>query len=327
MTRKTKLFTVALSLALVLSILSVQIYAETNEHYETEPAEYLQYDYASKTITTYQPSSYASSDQTWDLFSPMETNQMRAALLDSANVQSMNDNVASPADIIGEDTRYFTPPSGVPYSSVAFIRRHYRKTVDGVQVGYFSAGTGFLVSDKVLLTAAHCIVPDEEPAGYELLEIRIYFDLDITAPDYQNSSLSGYSYIHPQRWTWSTNWHNEEINERYDYCVIELTQAVDRPYYFNCVQSSNTTNQSVYVSGYPTDHKIHQMTSYGQLSYADYYVCRYNNDTVNMMSGSPVYNTNCVAIHVRGPDTGYNEGILFTPYLYNLICSKISDNQ
>ena len=327
MKHKTRLLLiVVLSVALLLSTLSVQIYAESNEYDEIEPTEYLQYDYENKTITTYQPSSYASSNQTWDLFSPTETNRMREAYLDSSNIQSMDDSMASPTSIIGEDTRYFTPPSGVPYSSVAFIRRHYKQTVDGVQVGYYSAGTGFLVSNKVLLTAAHCIVPAEIPDGYELLEIRIYFDLDITAPDFQNSSLSGYSYIHPQRWTWSTNWHNDEINEKYDYCVIELTQAVGRPYYFNCVQSSNTSAQSVYVSGYPTDHKIHQMTSYGQLSYADYYVCRYDNDTINMMSGSPVYNTNCVAIHVRGHGS-YNAGILFTHYLYNLICSKITDNQ
>lgn len=326
MKHKTRLLTVVLAAALVFSTLGVQIYAESNEPYETKSAEYLQYDYAGKTITKYQPSSYASSNQTWDLFSQVETNQMREAFLDSANIQSKNDDVVSPASIIGEDTRYFTPPDGVPYSSVAFIRRHYRETVDGVQLGYYSAGTGFLVSDKVLLTAAHCIVPAKKSNGYELLEIRIYFDLDITAPDFQNSSLSGHSYIHPQKWTWSSNWHDDEINKKYDYCVIELTQAVDRPYYFNCVQTSNTSNQYVYVSGYPTDHKIHQMTSYGQLSYADYYVCRYSNDTTSMMSGSPVYNNNCVAIHVRGA-TGYNEGILFTPYLYNLICSKITDNQ
>ena len=64
MKHKTRLLIVVLSVALVLSTLSVQIYAESNEYDEIEPTEYLQYDYASKTITTYQPSSYASSNQT-----------------------------------------------------------------------------------------------------------------------------------------------------------------------------------------------------------------------------------------------------------------------
>lgn len=54
MKHKTRLLLiVVLSVALLLSTLSVQIYAESNEYDEIGPTEYLQYDYENKTITTY----------------------------------------------------------------------------------------------------------------------------------------------------------------------------------------------------------------------------------------------------------------------------------
>lgn len=326
MKNKIHILTYVLSVVLVLVAVSTNVHAEPFSEQFEEPSNHLQYNYYTKEITTYEVANINKTTQTWDLFSPSVVDKMTMALNNDVLTKMRSDNTISPASIIGnEDTRFFTPPTSAPYSSVAFIRKNYKELVDGELVRFYTTGTGFLVSDKVLLTAAHCIIPDVSPEGYELIEIRIYFDLDITAPDFQNDSLNGYPYIHPQRWTWSTNWHGSQ-GWNYDYCVIELTQAVDRPFYFNCIQSSNITNQAVYVSGYPSDHLIHQMTSYGNILQSDYYVCDYSNDTYPQMSGSPVYNTNCVAIHVRGGGDS-NSGILFTPGLYNLICSKILDNQ
>lgn len=282
----------------------------------TENYEFYEYDYNTREVSTYTVSAVNSVQSTWELFSDAEVSDM------SAFVESGSD-IVMPKTIIGDhDTRIPTPPSnGAPYSSVVFILTTYDSDGDGIADEAYR-GTGFLVSSKVVVTAAHVIHED----GMELVEMRIYTDVHSTSED-PSVALADATYYYPARWTWSTNWSDTTIRKNYDYCVIELFTPQIRPYYFNCVMSSNAdTPQNVYVSGYPGNMGYQQVQSYGQLTYTDYYVCHFTNDATRGMSGGPIYRTDCIGIVTR-QEPNYNEGNLFTPYIYNLICSKIADNQ
>lgn len=279
---------------------------------------FIQYDTETKEYSYYYPSEYECS-QTWDLFSDEKVEQMLSSL-NSFNQASGNEYI-SPRTIIGdEDTRIYTSPSSSPYCSVVVLKSYWDTDGDGIADDKPTTGTGFLVSGKILVTAAHCVV-SKTATGGSLVELRIY-------PDVFTSNINNCSYVHPRSWTWSTNWHNTSIGYKYDYCVVELWDDITRPFYFNCVQSSNlATPKFIYISGYPGDHLYYQMTSAGIINSSDYYNCWYDNDTVGGMSGSPIYNNGtCFGIHTNGisPLNPYNRGVLFTPYLYNLICSKIA---
>lgn len=314
MKRKYQIFILLLCISCAMIPINSSSTEINNEKIFTPSYDYLQCDYDTREITEYHAPISNSINETWELFDAQTVSNMR----EIASSISNDDSPTSPTTIIGEDNRFFSPPISVPYSSVACLVATFDNNGDGY-VDTISYGTGFLVSKNVLITAAHCLIP-RDLSSSTLIELKIYFDLY----DY---TLNGHSFEHPRRWTWSPNWHTDDIAWQYDYCVVELHNNISRPYYFNCVQSSNaSTPQNIYASGYPGDHKHYQMTSYGQLTKTSFYSCNFNNDIVGGMSGGPLYSTNCIGIITYESST-FNQGNLFTPYLYNLICSKISDNQ
>ncbi len=314
---KYQVLILLLCISCAISCTMIQINSSStgkSENSIKQSYEHLQCDYETREITKYHAPVLNSVNETWELFDAQTVSNMQ----EIAASFSYGDPRVSPTTIIGEDNRFFSPPISAPYSSIAFLAASFDNNGDGY-ADVTSYGTGFLVSKNVLITAAHCMIP-RDPSSSTLIELKIFFDLN----DY---NFSGHSFEHPRRWTWSTNWHNEEIAWQYDYCVVELHNNISRPYYFNCIQSSNaSTPQNIYASGYPGDHHFYQMTSYGQLTSTLYYSCNFNNDVVGGMSGGPLYGANCIGIITYESRT-FNQGNLFTPDLYNLICSKISDNQ
>ncbi|MBR4587141.1 MAG: trypsin-like peptidase domain-containing protein [Lachnospiraceae bacterium] len=289
--------------------------ANESNYLMDEQYHYLRYDSETGEMGDYSCSINNDISQTWDLFDSELVKQMQ-------NDLAMNECFrAKPGmrSILGEDNRFFSPPTSSPYSSVVYLRAFFDTDNDGIS-DIIKEGSGFLVSKKVMVTAAHCMIP-QDTSSENLLELRIYLNLD-------SSTLIGKTYVHPKTWTWSTNWHNPSLSWKYDYCVVELWDDVTKPFYFNCVGSSNAyTPQYVNVSGYPGDHSYYQMSCFGQMTYTDYYTCEFNNDIIGGMSGGPIYNiNNCLGIITYESST-YNQGNLFTSYLYNLICSIISDNE
>ena len=252
--------------------------------------------------------------RTWDLLDETSVSQMEA-LIENYDIFDNNQS-ASTYGIVGEDTREFTSPTTAPYCSVALIIA----TMEDGGTSTTVMGTAFLVSPNVLVSAAHCAIPKNLDDSFQ--EMKIYFDV------HQESNLSGQTYVEPRRISYSPNWHDTSVNSNYDYCIIELEENISRPFYFNCVMSSNiSTPQTVSISGYPGDHKFYQMTSQGELFNSNEFLCTYYNDTYGGMSGSPIYNAStCIGIHTRRNGDSYNIGNLFTADIYNLICETIAEN-
>lgn len=318
---KKKLLVLIVVMCFVVSTFSTNVFtaeniSESNSEYFYD---YIEYDYETQKTTRYSVPATNSIqvNETWDLFDSQAVDSMKQIAKDT--IGGANSNLSR--TIIGEDQRFLSSPTDAPYSSVALLIATYDTDNNGT-VDDSSCGTGFLVSKNVLVTAAHCVVPKEDIDTTKLVELKIYFGVH-----QYGASLTGLSYEHPKKWTWTTNWHGSD-GWMYDYCVIELHNDITRPYYFNCISSSNAaTPQSIYASGYPGDFQYYQMTSFGQLTETAYNWCHYDNDMVPGMSGGPLYtSTNCIGIITYQADT-FNQGNLFTPSLYNLICSKIVDNQ
>lgn len=313
---KKKVLTFVVACALILTVTSINICALIPENENTNSEySYLQCDYETREISTYRAPVENSVTETWNLMDASTVQSMKQLTETFFNENAQN----SSRTILGDDDRYVSLPEVAPYCSVAVLISRFDTDGDGV-VDFTARGTGFLVSKNVLVTAAHCVVPKDMSTS-KLMELRIYFDVF-------SDSLSGYSYEHPKKWAWTQNWHDSTTGWMYDYCVVELHNDISRPYYFNCVSSSNiATPQTVYATGYPGDKQYYQMTSRGQLTESAYNYCHFNNDIMPGMSGGPLYYGNsCFGIITYSSDT-FNQGNLITPYLYNLICSKISDNQ
>lgn len=299
--------------------MSTNVFATYTSNNSIHPGEetFAEYD-VSTGETTYFSISKSSNGTTctWDYFSETKIQQMQNSLMNFARVNDLNTRA-----IIGTDDRYYTPPTNAPYCAVVYLRAYYDTNGDGIADGLPHPGTGFLVSDKVMVTAAHCMIPRDSST---LVELRIYVGLDAETPEEFQQCL----YIHPRSWTYNTNWlSTENYYTDYDYCVVKLWDSQELSYYFNCAVSSNiSTPLNIHVSGYRgNDPEWYLRTGDGSLSYSDYYICHYDNDTGAGVSGGPVYtNSYCIGIHTKTYGT-YNGGNLITQVLYNLICSAIAD--
>lgn len=190
---------------LILSLLIMVIPANHAEAIESDfieieqSPEFLQCEYDTKEITNYVPSIQNEVvESTWDLFPEHQVYEMSSAM----TTQSTNSS-ASTRDIIGGNDFFDAHPISAPYSSVAYLRAYFDSNGDGV-TDYVMSTTGFLVSEKVLVTSAQGVVPRDKSTT-TLIELRIYFGMD-------SDSLSGGTYLHPRRWTWSAAWHDSSIS-------------------------------------------------------------------------------------------------------------------
>ena len=317
MKKRIVLSLIALSIILMTTPLSTSAIPVLEDDANNNESPFLQCDYMTREVTNYAVPDPNGIDATWELFSDSDIALMKSSF-NSSTTSTVYGDIMTPQDIIGNDDLFYAPPISAPYSSVAYLRATFDTNGDGA-ADYIMNTTGFLVSKNVLVTSAQGVVP-RDTSTTVLIELRIYFGLD-------DSTLNGASYYHPRRWTWSTAWHDSSISWKYDYCVIELWEDIVRPYYFNCVKSSNAaTQQNIYISGYPANDRYHQKASHGQITSSTYYNCDFNNDMLSGMHGAPIYNNNCIGIATYR-STSFNMGNLFTEHIFNLICSKISENQ
>lgn len=195
--------------------------------------------------------------------------------------------------------------------------------------GVKSYGTGFMVSQYVMLTCAHVVWGDD------VYEIKVY--------PYNNeviTSLDDETYYHPSSWVVTTNYtnavsaNNTELAAHYDWCYLTLSYPIgaDTGYYLFSSIADNTSNISVSLTGYPGNNDVipnfqryAQYMSQGSLSVINDQRVTHSCSTLSGESGAPVYisGNTVVAIHTGGGIANY--GVRITSTLYNLLVNKINE--
>lgn len=306
-------------LAMMLSISIAAVFA--SEDCDEDQYAYLEYDFDSKEFSTHYETK-SDSSETWRFFTERQVAQMSTKSQVEAN--------SLPSSFVT------TPPvAGTPASAVVYVLAYYDTDDDGI-IDHTSGGSGFLVSDRVVVTSAHCFLPlenyDTEKiiSGATLMSTEIHYN--------QHSATLNSPRVSAKKQYWSYGYTSEilDVRSRYDYCVIELSESVNREFYFNCIPAEDVElNISVRLTGYP---KYYLESTNGKtLEFLD--GLRYNLGHTNLsasgMSGGPVYTTynNCIGVH-RGTYGYYsNSGsensisVLFHSQFYSLICGRITANK
>lgn len=250
--------------------------------------------------------------------------------------ESMTDSVGgsgevSPDKIItGSPWNRVTNVRDLPYCKNTLILGCW-KTDAGM---YYTISTGFMVGQKVMVTAGH-VFWDEEEKMYPH-EIRIFTRFDKNMTNFRQI-LNETDYYHPQRWVLSSNFATTSgaSDKEFDWCYVTLFTAIGKTITGTYGMSSYDVpkNKEIILSGYPGDHvnypgeMFHQYKSSGVMNKLTEYTVKHTCSAREGMSGSALSSVNYVAwgIHTASMNNkNLNVGVRFAPYLYELISNKIS---
>lgn len=189
----------------------------------------------------------------------------------------------APKGIIGNDDRF------VDYSNSGVVKLSYTKN------GNPYLGTGFIVDDNLILTAAHCMYN----ATYNYVATNVTYTL-YNANGTVNAIHNAASYHVPSNYinSVSGNWDyalivvNEDLS---DYRTIDLGIARDKlkSNITSSIYLNYASKLGIYVTGFALDNNsnITKYTGIGNLAspYLDDKSIFYNTDTDGGESGGPVY--------------------------------------
>lgn len=229
--------------------------------------------------------------------------------------------------IIGDDNRIqVITPTAFPYSAVALF-----ETIE-YNCGCSTNGSGFMVSEKCLLTAAHCLYCSKHKSNVKSVYIKFGYngttesclkELEVTD---DNASF----YINP-------NYTGTQNN--YDYGYILFDQKIGNETGWFALSAENTSTLqnglSITVAGYAksslsgTTGTILLRKCAGTTRLPTSYRVSYDADTIPENSGCPVYYTSssdafAVAIHTLGTSstTLYNSGVRITNSMINTLSTQ-----
>lgn len=261
-------------------------------------------------------------------FEPTEPDWMKSD--ESMNGSSGESGEASPDKII----------SGSPWTRVTNVRENpYCKNTlilgcwESDEGMYYTIATGFMVGQKVMVTAGHVFWDPEAKTGPH--EIRIFTKFDKNMTNY-TQLLNETDYYHPQRWVLSSNFQTTkgDSDQEYDWCYVTLFTAIGKSTgTYGMSSYSVPKDKEIIISGYPGDHvnypseMFHQYKSSGVMNKLTDYTVKHTCSTREGLSGAALSSVNYVAwgIHTGSmTNKNLNVGVRFAPYLYELISNKVS---
>lgn len=216
----------------------------------------------------------------------------------------INNNIDE--SVIGPDDRKIVKDiKKFPNRSIVFIKSYY----DDIN---YSSGTGFIIDDNAVLTAAHVITSD-----FKDIEIK---KITISAGYKEEKETLGSArviktYVKPE-------WKNFR-NPLFDLALLILDKPLGKELGKLKLSDKAKLGEFVSTSGYPGQNKNNvqniragnQYYSSGEIEYITKNKLYYNLDTEPGQSGSPVFNdkNDVIAIHTNGFNKNsslkYNSGI------------------
>lgn len=225
---------------------------------------------------------------------------------------SKDEGVPSTRSIIGTDDRnVITNTKKAPYKFIGKLVIEYS---DGKSFG----GTGFLVGNSSLVTAAHCVY-DASHGGYPK-KVTFYPGKTGSSNPYGSTTAKA---IHvPAKYI------SNGYNYLYDYAVVELKQAIGKStgYFDNFIGFFQPDN-AAYVGNTGIITGYNGTTLYKAKGNTKVYVkekkITYPIDTDSGQSGAPIYSNNngqfaVYGIHILG-GKDYNTGRYISDEVANLI--------
>lgn len=204
--------------------------------------------------------------------------------------------------IIGDDDRTEVFELEYPYNCVCLL---LIKRPDD-RIGY---GTGFLISERCIITAGHCVFAD----GNWAKEIRVIPGAKGEGEPYGSETSQVFKSV--KGWT-------VDENSNFDHGAIilgtnNIAEEVGGYFGFKLLEDEKNAE----VTGYPKDKRMTQWKSAGTIVKRTKYRIYYDIDTLEGNSGSPIYIRNgktrkVVGIHTDGSNP--NHAIRIRPELIEL---------
>lgn len=250
-----------------------------------------------------------------------ESNTLLVEKLDGNQVKNENINNLDESIIGPDDRKLVKDINKFPNKSIVFIKSYY----DDIN---YSSGTGFIIDDNAVLTAAHVITSD-----FKDIEIK---KIIISAGYKEEKETLGSArviktYVKPE-------WKNFR-NPLFDMALLILDKPLGKELGKLKLSDKVKLGEFVSTSGYPGQNKNNvqniragnQYYSSGEIVYITKNKLYYNSDTEPGQSGSPVFNDNndVIAIHTNGFNKNsslkFNSGIRLSSENIETIYGWISD--
>ncbi len=270
-----------------------------------------------------------TGEKTLDIFEISEDYDEKIKKIEAHNqkqetiMQSLIEGNAplQPNVIIGTDDRTrVTSVNNDPYKRIALL---IIKWSDGSK----SRGTGFMISDYHMLTAAHNLYDIDNPS-ITPTSIEAYFGAycngySVEKTSYHYSVCADYPTHNSAIYDWGCLWFSETPGRGYFQLGTKSTGDMENTYLTLCGYPGDKMASSPGAEIYGRTRYMYKMSS--SLLEVKPYVLKYTIDTYKGQSGSPLYATTSIVygLHSIGKaSAGYNAGRRITSGLINVFINK-----